>query len=185
MAMTNNEELATRMRRLRSHGIDSNRHINGSWTYELTELGYNFRLTDMQAALGLSQLKDVNKFVDRREELALTYNRLLEGLPLQLPLIKNNCSSAWHLYVVNLLQISNPDTRTRIFSSMREEDIGVNVHYMPLYRQPYYRDLYGINENCPNAEKFYESALTLPLHPALSDDEQHKVVNVLKALLKD
>ena len=167
MAMSNDEALAKRMRRLRSHGIDNYREIYGTWGYDLKELGFNYRLTDIQAALGLSQLKQVNKFVQRRTELAGRYNDLLVDLPVHLPLVKEGNYPAWHLYVVNLDSGRSQKNRTEVFSDMRDAGIGVNLHYMPVYKHTYYHALYGENLTCPQAEDYYDSALTLPLHPAL------------------
>lgn len=183
MALTNDAALAGRMRRLRSHGVDRDGQGEGPWGYEMIEPGYNYRMTDIQAALGTSQLRRLGAFLDRRAALADAYHERLAGLPLRLPVVKTGRTCAWHLYAVELDADRCRLSRREVFEALRGAGIGVNVHYIPVYRQPYYRDRYGDNAGCPAAERYYASALTLPLHPGLADEEQGHVVNTLSGLL--
>ncbi|MEX2525588.1 MAG: UDP-4-amino-4,6-dideoxy-N-acetyl-beta-L-altrosamine transaminase [Gammaproteobacteria bacterium] len=183
MAVTNQSGLAERMRRLRSHGINSDGKREGPWGYEQIETGFNYRMTDIQAALGESQLRRLDEFLQRRRVLAGRYDEKLAGLPLTTPVTKADRSSAWHLYTVEL----DPDrclrTRREVFDAMRAAGIGVHVHYIPVYRQPYYHDLYGGRIHCEEAERYYAGALTLPLHPGLGDEYQDYIIDSLAGLL--
>ena len=184
MALTNSAEIGERLARLRSHGItrDVKHMVNvsdGPWYYEQVELGFNYRMTDIQAALGLSQFQKLDAFVTERNALALKYNEMLEGLPVKTPTVDANVLSAFHLYVVRLslpdLEVSHPE----LFSRMRADGIGVNLHYIPVYRQPYFAR-FGFNSaDFPNAEKYYAEAITLPLYPGLSAEHQKDVVKHL------
>jgi UDP-4-amino-4,6-dideoxy-N-acetyl-beta-L-altrosamine transaminase len=184
MALTGNPEIAARLTRLRSHGISRDpslmtRPPEGDWYYQQIELGFNYRMTDIQAALGLSQLAKLDPFVERRRLLAERYTKHLARLPLTLPIADE--SSAWHLYVVQLP--GSADCRQRIFDKMRAAGIGVNVHYIPVHLQPYYRSL-GFNDgDFPTAEAYYRHALTLPLYPGLTDSEQDVVMQALETIL--
>lgn len=184
MALTNDEELAWRMALLRSHGITrdvTRMHHNsdGAWYYEQLDLGYNYRMTDLQGALGLSQIQRLREFVERRNSLAQRYDRLLAGLPLRLPTIQPGNRSSFHLYVVHLLGDAVRMNHCKVFESLRGQGIGVNLHYMPVYLQPYYRDLGFSAGLCPEAEKHARQAITLPLYPALTESEQEKIVVAL------
>lgn len=183
MAVTNQAGLAERMRRLRSHGIDSDGRREGPWGYEQLEAGFNYRLTDIQAALGLSQLQRLDEFVRRRNELAARYHDRLRDLPLHPPVTKEDRTSAWHLYVINLDAERCRQSRRKVFETMREAGIGVHVHYIPVYKQPYYETLYPGGAHCPEAERYYATALTLPLHPSLSTADQDTIVDKLGELL--
>lgn len=183
VALTRNSELARRMASLRSHGItrDSTEMVApapGSWYYEQLELGYNFRMTDMQAALGCNQLKRLDEFLIRRRELVVRYNRLLAGLTVSLPLQSADVRSSWHLYVVGI------DARDRVFQSCREAGVGVNVHYIPVHLQPYYARLGFKAGDYPQAERYYERAMSLPLYAGMSDQQQDEVVRVLGRALR-
>jgi len=181
MALTNDPVLAERMRRMRSHGItrDAGRQESlGAWYYEQIDLGFNFRLTDLQAALGVSQMLRINEFVTRRRALADRYARLLAGTPLKLP--STSLDSAWHLYVI---QLNDARLRRAVFDSMRAAGIGVNVHYIPVHTQPDYQKLGFQSGHCPVAEDYYSRALTLPLFPALSEYQQDYVAETLKKIL--
>lgn len=185
MALTNDAELAARMRVLRSHGItretDAMRGLSdGPWYYQQVALGYNYRMTDIQAALGLSQMQRLDAFVARRQELAERYDRLLAGLPLRTPHRDPAGRSPYHLYVVILDDASR---RRAVFEALRIAGIGVNVHYVPVHTQPYYRDLGFALGDFPNAETYYAGAITLPLFPGLSDSEQDYVVASLREAL--
>lgn len=189
MALTNDEELARRMATLRTHGITRDeshmvRESDGPWYYEQLELGYNYRITDIQAALGLSQLEKLAEFVDRRNLLACRYNELLADLPLQLPFVTPENRSAFHLYVVRLRLDQIRKTHKQVFESLREKGIGVNLHYMPVHLQPYYRNLGFGAGLCPEAERHGREAITLPLYPTLSENEKDKVVAAVSEALE-
>lgn len=185
MALTNSAELAAAMRRLRSHGItreasEMEGPSEGAWYYQQVELGFNYRMTDLQAALGLSQLRRLDEFVARRNRLANHYDRLLADVPVGRPVLRSPMTSAWHLYVVHV-----PDgTRRRVFDAMRAAGIGVNVHYIPVHLQPYYRRRGFKPGDFPEAEHHYAAAISLPLFPGLSKVDQDRVVAVLAASLK-
>ncbi len=186
MVVTNNPKLAAKIRLLRSHGITRELpgmvgDSDGAWYYEQVDLGYNYRMTDIQAALGASQMKRIASFVDRRRYLAGRYGTLLAGLPLKLPMQHPDTSSAYHLYVVRVL--GGPRERRRIFDGMRSAGVGVNVHYIPVHLQPYYQRLGFRRGDYPNAEHYYGEALSLPLYPGLSDTDQNYIVETLKSLL--
>jgi UDP-4-amino-4,6-dideoxy-N-acetyl-beta-L-altrosamine transaminase len=185
MALTQDAELAARMRRLRTHGItrdhaEMTRPSEGPWYYEQTDLGFNYRLTDIQAALGLSQLQRLDQYVAKRKSLASRYDALLADLPVVTPFVHADADSAWHLYVIKLRLEEIRSSHRRVFERMRAGGIGVNVHYIPVYRQPYYRQ-YGYSPlDYPESESYYSSAITLPLYPRLSEEEQHRVVDILR-----
>lgn len=188
MLLTQDEEIARRLRLLRTHGItreprDLLHNPDGEWYYEQQELGFNYRLTDLQAALGLSQLERLDDYLTCRRALAERYDSLLSNLPLIIPWQDPNCSSAWHLYVIRLDQ-SIVAKRSNIFSRLRFEGIGVNVHYIPLYRHPYYAQLGYMKSDFPIAEAYYESAISIPLYPGLIGEQQAIVVDSLQRLLK-
>lgn len=181
---TRDTVLAERLSQLRSHGITRDPQqmqgvSDGPWYYEQTALGFHYRLTDLQAALGRSQLCRLDGFLARRRELAARYDRLLDGLPLLRPWQDPQRRSAWHLYVVQLLRHPRP----AVFEQLRAAGIGVNVHYIPVHLQPYYRALGFGPGDFPDAEAYYARALTLPLHPRLSDAEQDRVVAALAGAL--
>lgn len=184
MALTSREEIAARMRELRAHGItrDPGRMVmegHGPWYYEQLELGYNYRLTDIQSALGLSQLTRLGDFICRRRHLAQRYHQLLEGLPLTRPMWASDRESAWHLYVVQIDANRAQVNRRHVFEHMRRAGLGVNVHYIPVHFQPYYRRLGFAPGQFPNAERYYDAAISLPLFPRMDEAEHDLVVNVL------
>jgi len=189
LATSNNNELAQKLRLLRSHGItrDQNQMENiphGSWYYEQILLGFNYRMTDIQAALGISQMNRLDQFITKRHELADRYNQMLKHLPLVLPWQNKDSYSSFHLYVVKYEPINCGKSFEEIFELIRGEGVGVNVHYMPVYKQPYYRHL-GFSKNyCTEAEKYYQSALSLPMYSGLTAEDQDKVINVLENILK-
>ncbi|TAM06625.1 MAG: UDP-4-amino-4,6-dideoxy-N-acetyl-beta-L-altrosamine transaminase [Paraburkholderia sp.] len=187
--LTNDATLHERLRSLRSHGItrDVSRmesESDGPWYYEMTELGYNYRMTDLQAALGLSQLDRLDTFLSRRRALAARYAVLLEGLPLVLPEYDVLDESAWHLYVVRLKLDAIRFTHRDVFERMRQAGIGVNLHYIPVHLQPYYRRLGFRPGQFPESEQYYREAISLPMYAALSDDAQARVADTLKAALR-
>lgn len=189
LATTRDAALADRMARLRTHGITKDERLlsrtdEGGWYYEQIELGLNYRLTDMQAALGLSQLRRLGDFLQRRRALVARYDRLLADLPVTRPLIDVLEESAWHLYVIRIDPRRTGKTRRQVYDSMRSAGIGVQVHYIPVHLQPYYRALGFKPGLCPEAERYSGEALTLPLYPAMSDTDQDQVVDALKKSIR-
>jgi UDP-4-amino-4,6-dideoxy-N-acetyl-beta-L-altrosamine transaminase len=185
MALTNDDELAQRMTLLRSHGITRDpeymqREPDGLWYYEQIELGFNYRMTDIQAALGLSQLTRLEQFIERRNVLAQRYDQLLETLPLQRPTVLSENYSAFHLYVVRLKTDQLNKSHKDIFNYLRDNGIGVNLHYMPVHLQPYYRELGFKPGQFKEAELYSKEAISFPLFPDLTEDEQDRIVTVLK-----
>jgi len=185
MAMTQDAALARRMERLRSHGItrdpaDMTHAPDGPWYYQQIDLGFNYRMTDMQAALGLSQMSRLNAFVDRRHQVAARYAEALAALPLSLPPAEPEGRSALHLYVV---QMGVGHDRRSVFEALRARDIGVNVHYIPVHLQPYYAALGFRPGHCPDAERYYADAISLPMHPGLSEADQDRVIGALRDAL--
>jgi dTDP-4-amino-4,6-dideoxygalactose transaminase len=188
MALTNDGELAERMVMLRSHGItrDLDRFVQlspASWHYEQQMLGYNYRMTDIQAALGASQLERLDGYIDRRNALARRYDHALKGLPLQLPTLLHGNRSAFHLYVVRLNLITSNKIHRQVFEELRQRGIGVNLHYPPVHLHPYYRELGFTKGQYPETEAYGESAITLPLYSALLDQQQDQVVDSLHQIL--
>jgi perosamine synthetase len=176
---TDDAELARRMRVFRNHGITSDhkqREAEGSWYYEMVELGYNYRLTDFQCALGMSQLRKVAAWVARRRALAARYDAAFASSPAVRPLgVRDDVEHAYHLYVVRLVDPSLD--RAAVFRALRREGIGVNVHYVPVHLHPYYqRQLGTAAGQCPAAESAYASMLSLPMFPAMSDQDLDDVV---------
>jgi len=187
MALTNDPELAQDMVMFRGHGVTRDPAKfrgesagSGAWYYEQQILGFNYRLTDIQAALGVSQLKRLEENVERRNRLAERYGSLLADLPLRLPTVEAGNRSAFHLYVIRLQPEMARRSRRRIFDELRGSGIGVNVHYLPVHLQPYYRDL-GFGPGwCPEAEAHGREAITLPLHAALTEADQDKVIAAVR-----
>jgi UDP-4-amino-4,6-dideoxy-N-acetyl-beta-L-altrosamine transaminase len=186
MALTNDSALLERMARLRTHGITRDpeqmaRTPEGGWYYEQLDLGFNYRMTDLQAALGLSQLSRIDGFVRRRNELAQRYDAALEGLPIRRQQVPAGIVSARHLYPIRV------DSRRRkaLFESLRHEGIGVNVHYIPVHLQPYYQARGFRPGDFPEAEAYGEEAMSLPLFPAMSDEQHHRVVTSLRTHLSN
>ena len=183
---TNNVDLANKMMKLRSHGITRNpaemlNESEGGWYYQQIDLGYNYRMTEMQAALGLSQMSRLDEFVSRRHQLAAQYDDLLKDLPVVLPFRQPENRSALHLYPIQV----SPEKRRQVFDYLRQHDIGVNVHYIPVHTQPYYRKKFGFaHGDFPNAEYYYAGAISIPLYFDLSDNEQKQVVETLKQALQ-
>jgi dTDP-4-amino-4,6-dideoxygalactose transaminase len=186
MITTNDDALAESLRHLRSHGITREASLmhnesDGPWYYEQIELGYNYRITDLQAALGSSQLARLDAMQERRTALADRYDTILADLPLKLPTRANDRISAWHLYAVEIRQ-PGPSRRS-VFEAMRQAGIGVNVHYIPIHTQPYYQDLGFRPGDFPAAENYYANAISLPLFPALTEAQQDYVAATLRAIL--
>ena len=185
LVTTNDKSIYESLLRLRTHGITRDPQLmekksEGAWYFEQRELGYHYRITDMQCALGYSQMDRLDEFVARRTFLAARYNDLLADAPVTIPKIAPNRNSSCHLYAVSLLPGYD---RRDVFDKMRAANIGVNVHYIPVHTQPYYRDLGFKNNDFPAAENYYHHALTLPLYPDLSEDEQDYVCQTLMNIL--
>jgi len=176
MVLTNNQEFFDKVSLLRTHGI-TREPSQGAWYYQQIALGYNYRITDIQAALGVSQMQRLDAFVTRRYELAQAYNELLQDLPLQLPWQHPNSYSAWHLYVIRL------NKRHQVFDSLRQAGIGVNVHYIPVHTQPYYQQMGFKLGDFPEVEKYYHEAISLPIYPLLTKIQQKKIITDLKKAL--
>lgn len=188
MVTTQDAELAAKVRSLRSHGITRDAQAfeypaEGAWYYEQHALGFNARMTEMQAALGLSQLKRLDDMQARREALAQRYDALLADLPLRCPTLLPQRRSAWHLYAVELDAQRTERSRAEVFQALRAADIGVNVHYIPIHTQPYYRRLGFKPGDFPAAERYYAQALSLPLFPAMTHAQQDRVVDCLQRAL--
>lgn len=185
MAVTNNSDLAFLMERFRNHGLTRDPLFmeglsDGPWYYQQINLGFNYRLTDIQAALGLSQLGRLNAYVQRRKEIANYYQDRLIEMPVILPFQSTNTNSAWHLFPI---QVKNKHQRLRVFEGMRDAGIGVNVHYIPVHLQPYYRHLGHNIGDYPESESYYERAISLPIYPSLQKTQQEYVIKTLQRLL--
>lgn len=186
---TNNPILYEKLTMLRSHGITRNtekfKNTNdGKWYYEQQLLGYNYRMTDMQAALGTSQMQKLDEFVQRRRILALQYNQELDKLPVITPYQSEVGASAYHLYVIQLQPDKLTKNRAQVFEELKESGIDVNVHYIPIHTQPYYQKLGFKVGDFPEAERYYRHAISLPMHASLSDGDQNYVIETLKRVLK-
>ena len=187
MAVTQDANMARRMKLLSSHGITRDTDLmtcpsEGDWYYQQQELGFNYRMTELQAALGVSQLTHLTKWVARRNALAARYETLLARLPLERPSVIADAYSAWHLYPIRLHQ---PDRRADVFANLRKDGIGVNVHYIPVHLQPYYRNMGFRLGDFPVAEAYYAGAISIPLYSAMSDIQQDRVVERLSARLAE
>jgi UDP-4-amino-4,6-dideoxy-N-acetyl-beta-L-altrosamine transaminase len=188
LVLTNSPERAEHLRRLRSHGMtrdpaQMDEPSHGPWYYQQIELGFNYRITDMQAALGLSQLSKLDGFLARRRQLVARYQALLGDLPLTLPTCQADAESAWHLYVVRVQTERLTVSHRQVFEGLRAAGIGVNVHYIPVHLQPYYRDLGFAADDFPEACAYYAQAISLPLYPAMTDEQQDCVIGQLERLL--
>jgi UDP-4-amino-4,6-dideoxy-N-acetyl-beta-L-altrosamine transaminase len=190
MTLTNDSHLAERMCLLRSHGItrDAEKMSESPispWYYQQLALGFNYRMTDIQAALGLSQMVRISEFVQRRQESAYSYDTALASLPLILPFQNIDSTSAFHLYVIKLDEQSTEIDRKTLYDCLRKVDIGVNVHYIPVHMQPYYQSIGFSAGDFPEAEYYYQHALSLPMYASLTADEQVSVIEALRVLLHE
>ncbi len=189
MALTNNREWAEKMRMLRSHGITNNPEMmteesHGPWYYQQISLGFNYRMTDIEAALGLSQLGKLNAFLEKRNALALHYDKLLSELCGITPLQQSSDSySSYHLYVARI-DFSSNEQHANVITNLREQGIFAHVHYIPIHLQPYYKNLGFKVGDFPNAETYYKQAVTLPLFPELTFEQVEFVVNILAQEMK-
>lgn len=190
VAVTNNPKLAEKLNLLRSHGItrDSKlmtREPDGPWYYQQVELGYNYRMTELQAALSISQIQRLDEFVAQRHKLAQRYNEKLSNLPITLPWQHPDSYSGMHLYVIRLQLEKINKTHKEVFEALREAGLGVNLHYIPVHTQPYYQKMGFKQGDFPEAEKYYQEAISLPLFPELSQQEQDFVVDALDKTLQN
>lgn len=184
MITTNNKELYERLVLFRSHGITRNEQMmtknEGGWYYEQLDLGYNYRITDIQCALGISQMKKLDRFVARRREIAARYDKAFAEIEnIITPKQEEGCNNSWHLYVI---QVVNKE-RKEVFDRLRANNIGVNVHYIPVYKHPYYQENGYREVCCKNGEQYYERAISLPMYPLLSDEEQDYVIEMVKKMV--
>jgi perosamine synthetase len=182
MITTNDETLAECMRMFRNHGITTDhrqRAAQDSWFYEMVDLGYNYRITDFQCALGMSQFKKSFSWIERRREIASRYNKGFRDIPQIRPLsVKKNISHAYHLYVIRLVLDGTGIDRRQVFSFLRESGIGVNVHYVPVHLHPFYKNRFGTHPGlCPVAENAYEQIISLPMFPSMSEDDIEVVIS--------
>lgn len=189
MVVTHDAVLADRLRSLRSHGmtrdVQKMEHApGGPWYYEQQDLGYNYRMTEFQAALGQSQLKRLSEMRARREELAARYDSLLADLPLLLPARCPDRESSWHLYAIEIDDAGTSVNRGALFEGLRSANIGVNVHYIPIHTQPYYRRLGFKPGDFPNSEQYYSRAVSIPLFPSMQIADQDRVVEAVRSVLE-
>lgn len=185
MALTNDDRLASMMNLLRSHGITRDENLmvgdsHGPWYYEQLEIGFNYRMTELQAALGVSQLSRLDDFVAKRHDLAGQYNNSLADLPVILPWQDPDSYSSYHLYVIRIKTGETRKSHREIFECLRDQGIGVNLHYIPVYLHPYYRQMGYTQGYCIEAERYYSDAISIPLYPNLTKDNQLLVVNALR-----
>ena len=188
MVLTNKEELYEKLIQLRSHGITRNPELmteegHGPWYYQQIDLGYNYRMTDLQAALGLSQMNRLDEFVTRRQAIAKKYNEELQGLPIVLPWQHPDTYSAYHLYVICLKKDKVEKTHKQVFEELRQAGIGVNLHYIPVHTQPYYQQLGFDWGDFPISEFYYSAAISIPMYSAMTQTQQNDVIHAIKEVL--
>ncbi len=189
MALTDDDELADKMRLLRSHGItrDSHQMTNapdGPWYYQQITLGFNYRMTDIQAALGVSQMQRLDNYVKSRRIIADRYNANFAELPVTIPWQHPDSYSSFHLYVVRLQLDKIRPSHRHVFEVLRKNGIGINLHYIPVYDQPYYHQFGFKKDDFPQAESYYSEAISLPMYPTLNEETQDRVINSLKRALQ-
>ncbi|GLZ26884.1 UDP-4-amino-4,6-dideoxy-N-acetyl-beta-L-altrosamine transaminase [Stutzerimonas stutzeri] len=188
MALTNDAGLAGKMALLRSHGITRDpaqmtHEADGPWYYQQIDLGFNYRMTELQAALGVTQVERLDHYVARRHQLARRYDELLAGLPVTTPWQHPDSYSGLHLYVIRLQLEKIDKTHRQVFESLREQDVGVNLHYIPVHTQPYYQRMGFQSGDFPEAECYYAEAISLPMFQTLTENQQDEVTNVLSGAL--
>ena len=188
MVLTNREDLYEKLLLYRSHGItrnaaDMTHEPDGPWYYQQIDLGFNYRMTDLQAALGCSQMDRLDTFVTRRRELVARYDAALQELPVKTPYVMEGANPSWHLYIVRAVLDQIGKTKQQIFEEMKEKGITLNLHYIPVHRQPYYERLGFRQGDFPESEKYYEEAFTLPLYYELTDGEQGEIIGAFKDVL--
>lgn len=188
IATTNNYGLANTMQQLRSHGITRDESLmtepsHGNWYYQQLELGFNYRMSELHAALGLSQLKRLTVFVSKRKELAKIYDQQLSKLPIILPKQLRTTDSSWHLYIIQLELDAIDKTHGQVFAELRANGIAVNLHYIPVHTQPYYKTMGFKKGDFPEAEQYYEHAISIPLHHGLTENQHNYVIKTLGNVL--
>ena len=188
MALTKDSKLARKLQLLRSHGVTRDKNemkftSDGPWYYEQSLLGFNYRMNDIQAALGNNQIKRINEFVLRRNNIATRYDDFLKDLPLEKPSLLKDCYSSFHLYIIRLKIKDLEKNKLKIFVEMRNRNIGVNVHYIPIHIQPFYQKLGFKKGDFGEAESFYRQAISLPIYPDLSEEKQEFVIKTLTQLI--
>lgn len=183
---TNDKKISQKLQLLRAHGMTRDESLmteepHGPWFYEQCALGYNYRISDLQCALGISQMRKLDEFIAKRNMIAKKYDELLSGLPLVLPKVLDGNYSAFHLYVVQVDPSKTDKTRLSLFNYLRENNIGANVHYIPVHTQPVYRDRFGFKKgDFPEAESYYKHVISLPIFPLMEDKEVSIVCSVLQ-----
>ncbi|PWY56602.1 UDP-4-amino-4,6-dideoxy-N-acetyl-beta-L-altrosamine transaminase [Legionella qingyii] len=190
MVLTNNPVYAEYINLLRSHGITRDegkmtQQSDGPWYYQQLNLGFNYRMTDIQAALGFSQMQRLEQFITQRHVLAARYNQSLDGLPLICPFQDANSYSSWHLYVIRLQLDRIKLTHRQVFDALRQNNIGVNLHYIPVYRQPYYQKMGFKKEHFPEAEDYYSEAISLPMYSSMTLEQHDTVIDALQRILNE
>ena len=189
MALTNDKDVANKIYRLRTHGITSDkikmeeRPKDEIWNYQQIDLGFNYRMNDIQAALGLSQMKRLDKYVKRRQEIAKHYDNTLKKLPLVIPWQSPSNYSSYHLYTILIKKNLTQKTQRQVYDELIEKNIGINLHYIPVHRQPYYENLGFKKNNFPQAENFHREVLSIPIHPSLKEEQQSYIIETLKWIL--
>jgi len=188
LATTNDKELLTRMQLFRSHGVTRdpelmNKETEGGWYYQQVELGFNYRMTELQAALGVSQMERLDEFVALRHQRQVRYDKLLKGLPIVVPYQSLDSYSALHLYPIQLELENISKSHTQVFDELRQKGLGVNLHYIPVHIQPYYEKMGFSRGDFPEAEKYYSRAISIPIFQGLTIEIQDEVVNALKKVL--
>lgn len=189
MALTNDSVLGRKLALYRSHGITSTteemltRDPEEIWNYQQIDLGFNYRMTELQAALGVSQLSRLDYFVERRTELAKNYDAALNNLPIRLPYQHVDTNSSYHLYPIRINQSISGVSQKQMYDHLQAEGINVNLHYIPVYRQPYYECLGFKKGYCPESESYHRECLSIPLYPGLLESEQNHVINTINGLL--
>ncbi len=189
MALTNAPALADRMLRYRSHGITSDtskmqaRPVDEIWNYQQISLGFNYRMTDIQAALGVSQMTRLDEFVNKRQHIAKRYDDALAGLPIQTPQQHPDTYSSYHLYPIRLKLGEDEQTQRQVYDALHAAGILVNLHYIPVYRQPYYEAMGFKAGYCPDAEQYHKEAISIPMYPTMTEAQQDEVVSCLREAL--
>lgn len=188
MALTNSQIISERLNRFRSHGITSDKNLmdqrpeNEIWNYQQIDLGYNYRMTDIQAALGFSQLNRLDSYVSRRHEIASNYNEDLKNLPLQLQYQHQDSYTSYHLYLIRIKESLDSHTQRQVYDAMQSAGINVNLHYIPVYRQPYFEKLGFKNGYCPEAESYHREVISIPIYPSLNTAQYDHVVSTLNEI---
>jgi len=185
IATTNNPKIAERLYRLRTHGITNRSELmrarpeNEIWNYQQIELGFNYRMTDIQAALGVSQMSRLDVFIERRREIAAAYDRAFANLPIVTPWLLNEVRSSHHLYPIRIRESDCEKDQRQVYDLLRQNGVAANLHYIPIYLQPYYVNLGFRKGLCPESENFFRQAISLPIYPSLHQEDQDRVIDIL------